>query len=198
MNKKADSETVLKTLLEEWVHVYGLPKVIHSDQDVRLTTAGNWYRGVLETLGCEIQFGTPYLCTKNALCERQIRSFKTVMPILMAQEKGRNWLRVLPCAIYLMNNQVSTCTGFSPHALFFGRPGFHMEFPTPQDANPKVKGWMEKQATLASKAKELLQRIRERENTRSKPVEYQIGDMVLVHHRRLPRWKKNDPDLPYY
>ena len=120
----------------------------------------------------------------------------------MAQEKGRNWLRVLLYAIYLMNNQVSTRTGFSPHELFFGRPGFHMEFPTPQDANPKVKEWMGKQATLASKAKELLQRIRERENTHSnrgrKPVEYQIGDMVLVHHRRLPRWKKNDLDLPYY
>ena len=28
MNKKMDSETVLKTLFEEWVQVYGLPKVI--------------------------------------------------------------------------------------------------------------------------------------------------------------------------
>ena len=109
---------------------------------------------------------------------------------------------MLPYAIYLMNNQVSTRTGFSPHELFFGRPGFHMEFPTPQDANPKVKEWIKKQAPLASKAKDLLQRIGERENTRSnrerKPVKYQIGDMVLVHHRRLPRWKKNDLDLPYY
>ena len=178
MNKKADSRTVLKTLFEEWVQVYGLPKVIHSDQDVRLNAAGNWYRGVLETLGWEIQCGTPYLRTKNALCERQIRSFKTVMGILMAQEKGRNWLRLLPCAIYLMNNKVSTRTGFSPQELFLGRPGFHMEFPTPQDVNPKVNEWMEKQAALASKAKELLQKIRERDNTRSnrgrKPVEYQI------------------------
>ena len=89
MNKKADSETVLKTLFEEWIQVYGLPKVIHSDQDGRLIAAGNWYRGVLETLGCVIQFGTPYLRTKNALCENQICSFKTVMRFLVAQEKGR-------------------------------------------------------------------------------------------------------------
>ena len=120
----------------------------------------------------------------------------------MAQEKGRNWLKVLPYAIYLMNNQVPTRTGFSSHKLFFGRSGFHMEFPTQQDANPKVKEWVRKQAALASKAKELLQRIRERENKCSnrgrKLVEYEIGDMVLVHHRRLPRWKKNDLDLPYY
>ena len=72
MNKKGDSETVLKTLLEEWVQVYGLPKVIHLDEDVRLTAAGNWYGGVLETRGCEIQSDTPYLRTTDALCERQI------------------------------------------------------------------------------------------------------------------------------
>ena len=46
---------------------------------------------------------------------------------------------MLPYAIYLMNNQVLMRTGYSPHELFFGRPGFHMEFPTPQDANPKMK-----------------------------------------------------------
>ena len=101
-----------------------------------------------------------------------------------------------------MNNEVSTRTGYSPHELFFGRPGFHMEFLTPQDANSKAKEWTERQSALASKAKELLQKIEERENTRSnrgrKAVEYQIGDMVLVHHKRLPRWKKNDLDLPYY
>ena len=85
MNKKADSETVLKTLFEECIQFYGLPKVIHSDQDVRLTAAGNWYSGVLETLGYEIQFGTPYLRTKNALCERQIRSLK--------QWCGSSWRR---------------------------------------------------------------------------------------------------------
>ena len=101
-----------------------------------------------------------------------------------------------------MNNQVSTRTGYSTQELLFGCPGFHMEFPTPQYANAKVKEWLRKQAALASNTKELLQKIRERENTRSnrgrKAVEYQIGDMVPVHHKRLPRWKKNDLDLPYY
>ena len=61
---------------------------------------------------------------------------------------------------------------------------------------------MEGQATLANKATEVLQKIRERENTRNnpgrKPVENQIGDMVLVHHKRLPKWKKNDLNLPDY
>ena len=88
MNKNADSETVLMTLFEEWVQVYRLPKVIHSDQDVRLTAAGNWYRGVLETLGCEIQFSTPYLRTKNALCERQIHYLKKVMRSSWRRTRG--------------------------------------------------------------------------------------------------------------
>ena len=126
-----------------------------------------------------------------------MRFFKTVMRILRAQEKGRKWLKVLWYAIYLMNNKVSTCTGYSRHELFFRRTGFHMEFLTPQDAIPHVKQWMERQAMFASKAKELLQRIWEGENTRSNPgriaVEYQIGDMVLVHHKKATALENERP-----
>ena len=44
---------------------------------------------------------------------------------------------------------------------------------------------------FTNKAREQLKKIRERENTHSNSgrrlVEYQIGEMVLVHHKRLPK-----------
>ena len=89
----------------------------------------------------------------------------------MVLEKERNWLSVLPYAIYLMNNQFSPRTGYSPHELFFGRPGFHMVFPTPQDANAMVKEWTKRQTRLASKAKEMLESIRERKYTHASTVD---------------------------
>ena len=52
MKGKDDRETVLKMFFEECVQVYGLRNFLHSDQGVRLGAASNWYRGVLETLGC--------------------------------------------------------------------------------------------------------------------------------------------------
>ena len=99
LTKKVDGEGVLKEIFKGWVQVYGLPKIIHSDQDIRFTSPTGWYLGVMRAMGTEVQFGTSYLRTKNPLCERQIGCFKTVMRILMLNEKSRNWLKLVPYAI---------------------------------------------------------------------------------------------------
>ena len=56
----------------------------------------------------------------------------------MLSEKSRNWLELVPYAIYLMTNQVSSRTGFTPTELFLGRPRFNFEFPCASEGNPKV------------------------------------------------------------
>ena len=99
LTKKVDGEGVLKEIFEGWVQIYGLPKIIHSAQDIRFTSPTGWYRSVMRAMGMEVQFGTPYLRTKNPLCERQIGCFKTVMRILMPREKSRKWLKLVPYAI---------------------------------------------------------------------------------------------------
>ena len=65
----------------------------------------------MRAMGTEVQFGSPYLRTKNPLCESQIGCFKTVMMILMPNEK-------VPDAIYLMNHQVSSRLGFTCTEIF--------------------------------------------------------------------------------
>ena len=98
-----DGEGVRKKIFERWVQIYGLRKIINSDQDIRLTSPTGWYRSVMKAMGTEVQFGAPYLRTKNPLCDRQIGCFRTVMRILMLSESSRNWLKLVPYAIYLMN-----------------------------------------------------------------------------------------------
>ena len=66
LTKKVDGEGVLKEIFEGWVQIYGLPKIIHSDQDIRLTSPTGWYRSVMRAMGTEVKFGTPYL-KKDAL-----------------------------------------------------------------------------------------------------------------------------------
>ena len=92
-----------------------------------MTSETGRHRGVLEHLGVQVSFGKPYLRTKNALCERQIKAFKGVMRILLAQQKGRNWLKLLPMVTMLMNQQVSSRTGYAQADLFFGRPSFSFD-----------------------------------------------------------------------
>ena len=42
LTKKVDGEGVLKDIFEGWVQIYGLPKLIHSDQDIRFTSPTGW------------------------------------------------------------------------------------------------------------------------------------------------------------
>ena len=202
LTKKVDGEGVLKEIFEGWVQVYGLPKIMHSDQDIRFTSPTGWYRSVMRAMRTEVQFGTPYLRTKHPLCERQIGCFKTVMRILMLNKKSRNWLKLVPYAIYLMNNQVSSRTGFTPTELFLGRPGFNFEFPCASEGNPKVDEWLTEQKRIADLCRSLLERKRNKENRtknrKRKEAIYQIGDWVLVHHTRFKAWPRNTLDSPYF
>ena len=203
LSKKCDGERVLKAFHEEWLQNFGCPKVVHSDRDVRLTSATNWWMAALTGFGVKVQFGTPYHRTKNSLCERQIKAFKAIMRILMSQSKSRNWLRQVPMAVWLLNNQVSSRTGLTPGEMFWGRPGWSLEMPTPDvPANPPVKSWLEEQQLIAKQARELLEHIRARETNRAnkwrKEALYQVGDLVLVHHTRFPNWKRSTLSLPWF
>ena len=199
LTKKVDGEGVLKQIFKVRVQIHGLPKIIHSDQDIRFTSPIGWYRKVMRAMGAEVQFGTPYLRTKNPLCERQIGCFKTVMTILMVSEKSRNWLKLVQYAIYLMNNQGSSRTGFTPTELFLGRPGFNFEFPCASKGNPEVDKWVTEQKRIADLCRSLLERRGKDNRTKKrkrKEANYRIGDWVLVHHSRFKAWRRNTLDSP--
>ena len=98
----------------------------------------------------------------------------------MLSEKSGNWLKLLPYAIYLMNNQVGSRTGFTPTELFIGRPSFNFEFPCASEGNPKVDKWLTKQKRITDPCRSLLEKKRSKENRtnnrKRKEAMYQIGD----------------------
>ena len=71
---KHTGEETSRILLEEWFCVYGAPKEINSDKDVRVRSDTGWYKRVLRSLNVQVSTGTPYTHTNNPLCERQIVS----------------------------------------------------------------------------------------------------------------------------
>ena len=120
----------------------------------------------------------------------------------MLNKKSRNWLELVPYAIYLMNNQVSSRTGFTPTELFLGRPGFNLEFPCASKGSPNVDEWLTEQKRIADLCRSLLKKKRSKENRtknrKRKEAIYQIGDWVLVHHTRFKAWPRNTLDSPYF
>ena len=59
--KRITGEETIKILLEEWFCVYGAPKEINSDEDVRVRSDTGWYKGVLRSLNVQVSTGFPIL-----------------------------------------------------------------------------------------------------------------------------------------
>ena len=124
LTKKYDGETILKELFEGWTQVYEMPIGVHSDRDIKLTLNNGWYTGVLKNMGVQVDCMTPNYKRKNTQCEKQIKAFKTITRVLLAEESSPNWITLLSVAVYMMNHHISSRTGYSPTELFLGGPGF--------------------------------------------------------------------------
>ena len=84
--KHITGEETIKILLEEWFCVYGAPKEIYSDEDVRVRSDTGWYERVLRSLNVQVSTGIPYTHTSNPPCERQIGLLKEHPRILCKTE----------------------------------------------------------------------------------------------------------------
>ena len=63
--KHITGEETIKILLEEWFCVYGAPKEIDSDEDVRVRSDTGWYKRILRSLNLQVSTGIPYTHTSN-------------------------------------------------------------------------------------------------------------------------------------
>ena len=161
--KYITGEETIKILLEEWFCVYGAPKELNSDEDVRVRSNTGWYKRVLRSLNVQLSTGIPYTHTSNPVCERQIRVLKENVRIWCKTECTKDLVRLLPVISVMMNCQESSATGYSPHKLFMGRPASFLHAPYPEDSYSTVGKWVQEQQDKVDKAKAMLQRVRERQ-----------------------------------
>ena len=197
-------EEALLIFFRDWVEVYGLPTRVHSDNDVRFTSESGWWISVLKALGCKATFGIPYRPQSNALAERQNRALKTVLRLNMTQQKSANWLRLLPLSVWMLNNQYIAALDSTPGELFLGRPYWRLFDPElcPTQANPTVRSWLLEQVQVSEKAKVMLNKYRwkalERKGNTKVKTPYKVGELVLVHKNRFPKWKRKKLASPWW
>ena len=200
--KHITGEETIKILLEEWFCVYGAPKEINSDEDVRVRSDTGWYKGGLRSLNVQVSTGIPYTQMSNPLCERQIRVLKENVRIRCKTERTNAQVRLLPVISLMMNSQESSATGYWRHELFMGPPAWFLHAPYPEDSYSTVGKWVKEQQDKVDKAKAMLQRVRERQWNKKKkhqvPASYQEGDWVLVHHSRHTAWPRSTSNDPYF
>ena len=116
--------------------------------------------------------------------------------ILMKQERTQDWVRLVPWAVLTINSQGSSSTGLGPPELFAGgRPAWFFKTPFPEDFKSPVGDWLGHKQSMANQAGTNLRHICERELSRRnrlrRPASFKVGDLILVHHSRLPYWPCN-------
>ena len=164
---------------------------MHSDEDVRIRSDTGWYKRVLNALSAEVTPGVPHTHTSNPLCERQNRLVEQNLRILMKQKRNKDWARLVPWAVLTMDSQRRSSTIVTPNDMFHGgRPAWFFKTPFSEDFKSPVGDWPEHKKSMAKQAGTNLRHIRDRElsrqNSLRRPASFKVGDLVLVHHSRLP------------
>ena len=143
------------------------------------------------------------MCTKwNIEYAQIVTNMQQLLHLCIRDANARACL-VTPWAVLSMNSQRSSSTGFTPHELFHGgRPAWFFKTPLPEDFKSPVGDWLEHKQSLANQAGTNLRHIRDREQSRRnrlrRPASFKVGDLVLVHHSRLPSWPRNCLQDPYF
>ena len=77
-----------------------------------------------------------------------------------------------------------------------------LQNPFPEEFKSPVGDWLEHKQSMANQAGTKLRQILHREvswrNRLRRPASFKVGDLVLVHHSRLPSWPRNCRQDPYF
>ena len=131
--KHITAEETIRILLKDWFSVYGAPKEINSDQEVRARSDTGWYKRVFRALNVQVSTGIPFTDTSIPVCDGQIRVLKENVTIWCKTERTRDSTRLLPVIILMLNCQESSAISFTAQELFMGRAALFLHALLPQD-----------------------------------------------------------------
>lgn len=187
------AEAAAELFFKHVVKLFGVPKDIVSDRDARFT--GKFWTFLFKLMGSDLKFSTanhPQTDGQteriNALLEEYLRHYVTA--------SQRNWVSLLDTAQFCYNIHKSSSTGLSPAELVMGHQPL-----TPLDvAKMKSQGECPAAYRFARDKQELIEQARESlakaqrrmekyANQHRRPLEFQVGDRVLL--KLTPQiWKK--------
>jgi len=114
------SEGVAKLFLKHCVNFMGLPIDILSDNDNLITA--EFFESLCEWLGIQQHKAIIYRPKSNGRAEPALGSVVRILRLTLADNKlAKDWVRILPWCLFLLNNLPGVIAGYSPHRIVFGR-----------------------------------------------------------------------------
>ena len=112
------SHTVLRSFIDHWFSVHGIPRVILTDNGPCFTAKE--FQNVIGRLGIEHRFAAPYHQQTNGMVERWNRTLLVMLRPMMMRHV-HNWDSYLQLACFAYRTTPHASTGISPFEMLYGR-----------------------------------------------------------------------------
>jgi len=184
--RKTAADLAVTFAREVWKY-HGLPKDIVSDRDSRFTS--ETWQEFLRLAGIRPRMSMAFHPQTDGQTERLNQTIEAYLRAFVGHEQD-NWVGLLPMAEFAYNNSITMGNGMSP---FYANYGFHPVSSDPAAVaplNPASKLYAHWMHAVHKTSAERLEAAHERmrcytDPLRTKPPEYQIGDLVMLNGRNI-------------
>ncbi|GJU85213.1 putative reverse transcriptase domain-containing protein, partial [Tanacetum coccineum] len=182
------TEKLAKIYTNEIVARHGVPVSIISDRDGRFTS--HLWQAFQEALGTRLDMSTAYHPQTDGQSERTIQTLEDMLRACV-MDFGGSWDTHLPLIEFSYNNSYHTSIKCAPFEALYGRkcrsPVIWTEVGESQLIRPEI---VQETTEKIVQIKERLKTARSRQisyaDKRCKPLEFQVGDQVLL---KVSPWK---------
>ncbi|KAI3750191.1 hypothetical protein L2E82_20820 [Cichorium intybus] len=191
-------DKLARPYLKEIVKLHGVPRSIISDRDSRFTS--HFWQSLQKAMGTKLDMSTAYHPQTDGQSERTIQTLEDMLRACVI-DFGKAWDTHLPLIEFSYNNSYHTSIKVAPFEALYGRkcrsPLCWAEVGDTQLARGQVPNSNLTGPEIIRETTEKIVQIRERlkasrdrqksyADKRRKPLEFQVGDRVLL--KVLP-WK---------
>ncbi|GJY99657.1 putative reverse transcriptase domain-containing protein [Tanacetum coccineum] len=178
------TEKLAKIYTNEIVARHGVPVSIISDRDGRFTS--HLWQAFQEALGTRLDMSTAYHPQTDGQSERTIQTLEDMLRACV-MDFGGSWDTHLPLIEFSYNNSYHTSIKCAPFEALYGRkcrsPVIWTEVGESQLIGPEiVQETTEKIVQIKERLKTARSRQKSYADKRRKPLEFQVGDRVLLKH----------------
>ncbi|GKE25715.1 putative reverse transcriptase domain-containing protein [Tanacetum coccineum] len=175
-------ETFIRLYIKEIVSRHGVPISIISNRDNHFTS--RFWQSLQSALGTQLDMSTAYHPETDGQSERTIQTLKDMLRACVI-DFGKGWEKHLRLVEFSYNNSYHASIKAAPFEALYGRkcrsPVCWAKFGDVQLTGPKI---IHETTEKIEKIRQRLQTARDRQrsyaNIRRKPLEFQVGDHVML------------------
>ncbi|GKB32473.1 putative reverse transcriptase domain-containing protein [Tanacetum coccineum] len=175
-------ETLTRLYIKEIVSRHGVPISIISDRDSHFTS--RFWQSLQNALGTQLDMSTAYHPETDGQSERTIQTLEDMLRACVI-DFGKGWDKHLPLVEFSYNNSYHASIKAAPFEALYGRkcrsPVCWAEVGDSQLTGPEIiQETTEKIVQIRQRLQAARDRQRSYANVRRKPLEFQVGDRVML------------------